>query len=101
MIDEEINIKEFFEKLKVRSGIRKIVKVNYLPFNLWVKELIVEIEKNKMRKDLFERALKIAELTKPKEREIQAVQFWHKNGNVVAFKITLDNGKNFIVYVYL
>lgn len=59
-----------------------------------------------MRKNLFERALKIAELTKPKEREIHAVEFWHKgvnvrNDNVVAFKITLDNGKNFIVNIYL
>jgi len=59
-----------------------------------------------MRKNLFERALKIAELTKPKEREIRAIQFWHKgvnvrNDNVVAFKITLDNGKNFIVNIYI
>ena len=54
-----------------------------------------------MRKNLFERAIKIAELTKPKEREIHTVQFLHKNGNAVAFKITLDNGKNFIVNIYL
>lgn len=54
-----------------------------------------------MRKDYFEKALKVAELIKPKEREIHAVEFWHNNGNVVAFKITLDNGKNFIVNIYL
>lgn len=57
--------------------------------------------KKKMRKDYFEKALKVAELIKPKEREIHAVEFWHNNGNVVAFKITLDNGKNFIVNIYL
>ena len=54
-----------------------------------------------MKKNYFERAMKVAELTKPKEREIHAIEFWHKNENVVAFKITLDNGKNFIVNIYL
>lgn len=36
MTNEELNIKELFEKLEVRSGIRK-----------WIKELIDEIEKEK------------------------------------------------------
>ena len=39
MTNEELNIKELFEKLEVRSGIRK-----------WVKELIDEIEKEKEEK---------------------------------------------------
>ncbi|MFA5719693.1 MAG: hypothetical protein WC939_01390 [Acholeplasmataceae bacterium] len=55
----------------------------------------------KKRFKCFKKALKVAELIKPKEREIHAVEFWHNNGNVVAFKITLDNGKNFIVNIYL
>jgi hypothetical protein len=54
-----------------------------------------------MKKNYFERAIKIAELTKPKERAIHAIQFLHKNGNAVAFKIMLDGGKNFIVNIYL
>ena len=53
-----------------------------------------------MKKNYFERAIKIAELTKPKEREIHAVEFWHKNENVVAYRITLDNGNYFIVDIY-
>lgn len=57
-------------------------------------------------KNYFEKALKVAELTKPKERKIHAVELWYKgvnvrNDNVVAFKITLDNGNNFIVNIYL
>ena len=54
-----------------------------------------------MIKNYFKKALKVAELTTPKEREIHAIEFWHKTENVVAFKITLDNGKNFIVNIYL
>lgn len=38
MKNEEINIKELFEKLEVRSGIRK-----------WVKELIEEIENERKK----------------------------------------------------
>lgn len=54
-----------------------------------------------MKKNYFERALKIAELTKSKEREVHAIEFWHKNAYFVAFKITLDNGSDFIVTIYI
>lgn len=40
MTNEELNIKELFEKLEVRSGIRE-----------WVKELIDEIEKIEKEKE--------------------------------------------------
>lgn len=53
-----------------------------------------------MKKNYFERALKVAELTKPKERKIHAIEFWHKNKDLVAFKITLDNGRYFIINIY-
>ena len=56
-----------------------------------------------MRKNLFERALKIAELTKPKEREIRAIEFCYKDKNVVTFLITfdIDDGNGFYVKIYI
>ena len=54
-----------------------------------------------MKAKYFERAMKVAELTKTKEREIHAIEFCHKNAYLVAFKITLDNGNNFIVDIYI
>ena len=53
-----------------------------------------------MIKNYFKKALKVAELTTPKEREIHAVEFWHRTENEFDFKITLDNGKTFILKIF-
>lgn len=54
-------------------------------------------------KKYFERALKVAELTKPKGREIRAIQFWYKTENVITFRITFDisDGNDFYVKINL
>jgi hypothetical protein len=56
-----------------------------------------------MKAKYFERALKIAELTKPKEREIRAIEFCYKDGNELTFLITFDinDGNNFYVKFYI
>lgn len=46
------------------------------------------------------RVLKIAELVKPKDREIHAVEFWASDDEKLTFRITLDNGYIFLVNIY-
>lgn len=47
------------------------------------------------------RVLKISELMKPKESEIHAVEFWEKYDDSLTFRITLNDGYNFLVNISL
>lgn len=49
----------------------------------------------------YNRVLKIAELMKPKDKDIHAVEFWEKNDDSLTFRITLNDGYNFLVNISL